>query len=275
MERINIELLKKLRKVTFASFKLCKKALLISKNNLDKAVNWLRVKGIAQSAKQGVYQTSEGVCQVFLKDNKAVLLELNCQTDFAAQNEQFFNFFLQISSLILASNISTVEQLLHLKFQNATVQDEILRITGILGEKIEVGRLLVVHKKDEEVFAHYNHTNKKVCSLLVLDADLVSKEDLAMQVVAMQPQFISTKDVTADFLAKERKLIVEQLEREHGKETLRFKDQIVNGRMKKMLGEVCLLEQKFIKNPKIKISDYLNSVKVKILQMFFLQVGVK
>ena len=274
MKKVNLTLLKKLRETTWVSFALCKQALLAVDNDFEKALAWLKKQGIAKGMKKTTRQSNEGVCQVFIEDNRAVLLALGCETDFVAKNQQFLDFFKQLGDFLLSQNVSQPNQVLSLSWKGETVENTILHLSGLLGEKISLKKYLFWEKKSNQAFSCYNHNNNQICSLLLLNKGLVDQEDLAMHVVALEPRFISLKDVDQSFIDQEKQIIVEQVNKHFDADKPLFiKEKMIAGKLKKHLQEICLLEQKFVKNPQQSVGDFLDQFGVVVEKMYTFKVG--
>ena len=148
---------KTLRERTGAGMLDCKKALDECKGNLDEAVTWLREKGIAKAAKKSDRIAAEGLADIFVNGNKAIVLEVNSETDFVAKNEEFKNFVKLVGETILNSDAKTMEEALKLEVDGETLEQKVIAITAKIGEKISIRRFSVVTKEDSEVFGTYLH----------------------------------------------------------------------------------------------------------------------
>lgn len=283
--KIDLKLLKKLRQLTFVGYDFCKKALLVSNNNFEKALEWLNQQGIIKGAKRMQNKTDEGVCQVFVWPNNdtALFLELNCETDFVADNQEFRSFFHKLGQLIYTHNAKEKSEVLQLNWENETIENVLLKMSHKFGEKITIGNLLLISKKTEQLFAFYNHNDFAHSALLIINslANEVSPSDLevlAMHVVAMKPQFISWKKISPTILAKE-KVTVTKLIEEKTKTLANFteqqKKQMIEKKMKKNLESLCLLNQKFVKEPNLTVGQYLQKYNLEVKKLFFLKAGTK
>ena len=247
---------------------MCKQALLAVDNDFEKAVSWLKVKGIAKGMQKASRHSGEGVCQVFTAGNSAVLLLLNCETDFVAKNQQFLTFFAQLGTLLVTSGVGTLEEVKQLEWKGTTVEKAILELSGLLGEKIVLKEYFLWQKTAQQTFACYNHSNNQICSLLLLNKEFAFKEDLAMHAVALQPRFISREDVSSTFLAKERDIIVEQVSKTFDpNKPLAIKERMISGKLEKSLKDVCLLEQKFVKDGQQTVGTFLQKHGVNVEKM--------
>jgi len=268
---ISASLVKELREVTGAGMLDCKKALEASNGNIDEAVTWLREKGISKAAKKASRIAAEGLAVTKIDGNKAVVLEVNSETDFVAKNEEFTSMVDTIASVVLANDVETVEDAMKLTVDGNTVEELIVGKTATIGEKLSFRRFEVVTKEDSQVFGTYSHMGGKIVALTVLSADEELAKDIAMQVAAMRPLYLNRDEVPADVLEKERTILREQAENE-GLDPNKL-DMIVNGRINKYYEEVCLVDQGFIKENKMKVNKYVESKKSEVIRFVRYEVG--
>jgi elongation factor Ts len=256
-----MELIKKLRSLTGAGMVDCQKALKEADNDLDKAVDILRKKGIAKAAKRTDRDTSEGIIKLAVNEagNEGYILELNSETDFVARNEKFQAMADQILGVIKDKKPANLEELLALPLDNLSVNDALKNLSGTIGEKMEINRFGIING---ETVAAYSHLGGKIGALVALDQ--VDKKELAteiaMQVAAANPKYLKPEEVSAAEIDREKAVYKEQLIKEGKPEAMIEK--ISEGKMGKYYSEVCLLEQEFIKEDKKKIKDILNGVNV-------------
>jgi elongation factor Ts len=194
----NMDLIKKLRGMTQAGVMDAKKALEENDDDLDKAAQWLREKGIVKAAKKASAVATEGVVKVLIEGDKALIIEINSQTDFVAMGNSFIELSNEITQAIFKANVNTLDEGLKAKTKSGmTVEDACTELTARIGEKTAVRRFEVVNKKSDEVFAHYVHNNNKIGVLLVMTSG--SKEsighDVAMHAAAMNPKFLDQSQV--------------------------------------------------------------------------------
>ena len=268
---ISASLVKELREATGAGMLDCKKALEASNGNIDEAVTWLREKGISKAAKKASRIAAEGLAVAKIEGNKAVVLEVNSETDFVAKNEEFTTLVDSIANAVLASDAKTVEEALKLDVNGNTVEDLIVEKTATIGEKLSFRRFEVVTKEDSQVFGTYSHMGGKIVALTVLSADEELAKDIAMQVAAMRPLYLDRDKVPAEVLEKEKAILREQAENE-GLDANKL-DMIVNGRVNKYYEEVCLVDQGFIKENKMKVNKYVESKNSNIVTFVRYEVG--
>ena len=268
---ISASMVKELREISGAGMLDCKNALAASDGNMEKAIDWLREKGIAKSAKKQTRIAAEGLAHIEIKGNKAVIIEVNSETDFVAKNQEFVNLVKTIASTIIDNNVSTVEEALKLKAGENTLEELIIDKTSKIGEKISFRRFEIVEKEDTEVFGTYSHMGGKIAVLTRLTNNEEVAKDVAMQAAAMRPLYLTREDVPSEVLEKERTILKEQAENE-GLDSSKI-DMIVNGRINKYYEEVCLIDQPFIKENKQKVSKYVESNGSKIISFTRYEVG--
>ena len=268
---ISASLVKELREATGAGMLDCKKALEASNGNIEEAITWLREKGISKAAKKASRIAAEGLAVAKINGNKAVVLEVNSETDFVAKNEEFVNLVNTIADAVLENDVNTVEDAMKLTVNGKTVEELIVDKTATIGEKLSFRRFEVVNKEDTEVFGTYSHMGGKIVALTVLSADEELAKDIAMQVAAMRPIYLNREQVPADVLEKEKAILREQAENE-GLDPNKL-DMIVNGRVNKYYEEVCLVDQGFIKENKMKVNKFVESKNSSILSFVRYEVG--
>ena len=268
---ISASLVKELREATGAGMLDCKKALEASNGNIDEAVTWLREKGISKAAKKASRIAAEGLAVAKINGNKALVLEVNSETDFVAKNEKFTTLVDTIANAVLASDVTTVEEALKLDVNGNTVEELIAQETATIGEKLSFRRFEVVTKEDSQVFGTYSHMGGKIVALTVLSTDEELAKDIAMQVAAMRPLYLDRTQVPAEVLEKEKTILREQAENE-GLDPNKL-DMIVNGRVNKYYEEVCLVDQGFIKENKMKVNKFVESKNSSIVSFVRYEVG--
>ena len=269
---ISASLVKELREQTGAGMMDCKKALSECDGNLDAAVDWLREKGIAKAGKKEARIAAEGLADIFIEGNKAVMIEVNAETDFVSKNEEFTEMIKNIGETILNSDAKTLEEANELAFEDGTIKDYVVAKTAKIGEKLDFRRLAVVEKNDDENFGKYLHMGGKIAVLAVVKgaSEEVAK-DVAMQHAAMKPKYVFKEDVPADEVAREREVLKEQAMNE-GKPA-EIAEKMVKGRIGKFYAEICLVNQEFVKNPDMKVSELLKSKDAEIVRFARFEKG--
>lgn len=269
---ITANMVKELREQTGAGMLDCKKALTETNGNMEEAVTWLREKGISKAAKKQTRIAAEGLSTVMVEGNNAVIVEVNSETDFVAKNPEFTSLVDSIAKAILESKVTTMDEAMELKVGEATIQDLIVEKTATIGEKLSFRRFELVEKQDNQVFGTYSHMGGKIVSLVVLDGDDAEvAKDVAMQIAAMRPLYLDRESVPEDRIEKEREVLTEQAQNE-GLNQNKI-PMIVNGRLNKFFEEVCLVDQGFIKENKMKVSKYVESKNMKIVSFVRYEVG--
>ena len=266
--------IKELRDKTGAGMLDCKKALEANNGDMEKAVDWLREKGIAKAAKKESRIAAEGLTAGSSLDNAAVILEINCETDFVAQNADFKNLVSTIMDTLLHSKANTMEEanLLKVADTNETISETIVNFTAKIGEKISFRRFARVEKKDNETFGIYSHMGGKITALVVLDgANSDVARDVAMHVAAMNPTAVKRDEVPSDLVERESHVIKEQVMAE-GKPA-DIAEKMVTGRLNKFYKEICLEEQPFIKDSSLNVGTYVKNNGSSIVSMVRYAVG--
>ena len=263
---------KELRDRTGAGMLDCKKALEATEGNMGKAIDWLREKGISKAAKKEGRIAAEGLCQIAIDGNKAVILEVNSETDFVAQNENFVNFVDYLANIILKNDFNTNEEVLEFTDDGETIKDKLVGMISKIGENINFRRFEKVEKKDNEVFGSYKHMGGRIGALVVL-ADTTEEvaKDVAMHVAAMNPTAITRDEVPAEMVEHESHVIKEQVMQE-GKPA-DIAEKMVTGRLNKFYKEICLEEQAFIKENSVTVGNYVKENGGSIVSVSRFEVG--
>lgn len=270
---ISASLVKDLREKTGAGMLDCKKALEACEGNIDASIDWLREKGISKAAKKADRIAAEGIASINVDGNKAVILEVNSETDFVAKNEEFKQLVDLIAKAILNNDVKNTEDVLKITDNNMSIEDQIIAKTSKIGEKLSFRRFEKVIKNDSEVFGAYLHMGSKIAVLTVLEgANETVAKDVAMHIAAMHPLYINAAEVPTEVLDKEKEIMKEQLINE-GKPSDRI-ESILIGKVKKYYEDVCLENQIFIKaENKETVLDYVNNNGGKIIKMIRFEVG--
>ena len=261
-----------LRAKTGAGMMDCKKALTETNGDMDAAVDYLREKGIAKAAKKESRIAAEGLANVYISGNKAVILEVNSETDFVSKNEEFKGMLDTIGNTILNSDVTTLEEALTLPCEEGTINDLIIAKTAKIGEKLSLRRIEVLTKNDNENFGSYLHMGGKIAVLTLLEgASGDVAKDVAMQAAAMKPEFVTSEEIPAERVEKERAIFKEQAMNE-GKPA-EIAEKMVEGRLHKFFKEICLVSQAFIKDSDLDVETYVKNNGGKVLKMIRYEVG--
>lgn len=269
---VTASMVKDLREQTGAGMMDCKKALSETNGNMEEAVNWLREKGIAKSAKKESRIAAEGLANIYVNDNKAVIVEVNSETDFVSKNEEFISMIDTIGKCLLDSDAKTVEDAKKVSTSEGTIEELIVNKTAKIGEKLSLRRFEIVNKNDDESFGTYIHMGGKIAALTVIKgANENVAKDVAMQAAAMKPLYVFPSEVPGDVLDNERNVLKEQAMNE-GKPA-DIAEKMVEGRIKKFYKEICLAEQSFIKDGDISVEKYVANNGGEIVKMIRYEVG--
>ena len=280
----DIEKVKKLREVTGAGFKDCNLAIKESAGDLEKAIEILRVKGISKASKKMSRDAKEGVVVVSGNENKTSVIEVNCETDFVAKNDDFINFVKELSELN-NQNDSNIEQLKSVKMKNGeTVNDSLVSLIAKIGEKITIGKAKTI-QNSEGINNHYLHTVVKdnvaklavMVSLNTKDASDVVKtfaKQLSMHIAASNPIALESSLIDQSIIDKEQELVTEELKNSGKPEDIAKK--ISQGKMNKFKEENALLTQAWVMEPKKKVQDVLKELSIadlKIKEFYRIKIG--
>tara|TARA_B100002051_G_C16631561_1_gene583545 strand:+ start:278 stop:1129 length:852 start_codon:yes stop_codon:yes gene_type:complete len=280
----DIEKIKKLRSLSGAGFKDCSSALEESKDDIDKAVEILRVKGISKASKKMSRSANEGVIAISEDNQNSSILEINCETDFVAKNEDFIIFAKELADLN-NKNKSDREKLLSSKMKNGnTVEDNLLALISKIGEKITLGRSKTLNQTNTKIFKYHHTVVKdnlsKLGVLVSVDTDNESDDlktfgkQLSMHIAASNPLAIDVDGIDQDVLKKEEQLINEELKNLGKPEDIVKKISV--GKIKKFKEDNSLLNQQWVMEPKKKVKDIikeLNIDRLKINDFLRIKIG--
>lgn len=275
---ITAQQVKQLRDMTGAGMMDCKKALVATSGDIDKAIVWLRERGIAKAAKKESRIAAEGACCYKISGNKAVIYEVNSETDFVAKNPLFKALCDKIGDALINSDAESDADAMNVEYNGEKVADMLIGATATIGEKIGLRRVSMHKKTESQVFGAYSHMQGKIVVLTILDgSDADAAKDVAMHVAAMDPRFLNRASVDAAFLASETEIIRQETFNEN-KEAERPKpeqilEKIVAGRVAKMLKEICLVDQEFVKAPEMTVGAYLKAHNSTICKYVRVAVG--
>jgi len=269
---MNASLIRELRDMSGAGMMDCKKALEENGNDIKKAAEWLREKGIAKAAKKADRIAAEGLSTAIVEGDKAIILEINCETDFVAKNEKFQKFLNDVAATILASDAKTMEEALALTCEAGTLADYVTNMTATIGEKISFRRFTVLTKEADENFGAYIHMGGKISVLtLVKGASSDVAKDVSMHAAAMRPEYVTKEQVPAEEVEKEKKILTEEAIAE-GKPA-NIAEKMVMGRISKYYKEICLEEQDFVKDNSVTVAKYVSNNGGKIVDVIRYEVG--
>ncbi len=271
----DIEKVKQLRKSTGAGFKDCNAALKESKGDLDKAAEILRVKGIAKASKKMSRSAKEGVVVTSGDESKMSIIEVNCETDFVAKNDDFIEFVKELSELNNNHN-SKLENLQNSKMKNnKTVDENLVALIAKIGEKITIGRSKTINYKDSRNFVYQHSTIKDNVSKLAVVVSIKTNENndktslfgkqLSMHIAASNPIAINSNDIDQEIINKEANLIEEELKNLGKPEEIAKK--ISLGKINKFKSENSLMTQDWVMDPKMKVKDIIKNLETSSLDI--------
>lgn len=264
---------KELRDKTSVGMMDAKKALVEADGDLEKAIDLLREKGMAKAAKKGDRVAAEGMTFVAVKGNKAAIIELNSETDFVAGNAEFNDLLKAVANTVVEMAPADVEAALALEVEaGQTLNDKIIGTSQITGEKITLRRFAVVEKTDSENFGAYSHLAGSISALVVVDgASEEAAKDIAMHIAAIAPQYVSDDEVPADVIEREK--AVQLASEDLAGKPDNIKEKMVEGRIKKFLAEITLLDQAFVKNSDQTVAEFIASQNGSVKSFVRYQVG--
>lgn len=271
---ITAQMVKELREKTGAGMMDCKKALTETNGDMEKAVDFLREKGIAKAAKKNDRIAAEGLTSIVVEGDKAVILEVNAETDFVAKNEAFQTLVKELAAHILNNNPATLEEALaQTMAEGATVQDHINAAIAKIGERISLRRFEVKTKPENGAFGAYIHQGGRISVLTIIEGsnDEAVAKDVSMHIAALNPKYVSRDQVSAEEVEHERQILTQQALNE-GKPA-KIVEKMVEGRLGKYFEEVCVLDQTFVKNPDQKVKQFVESNGATIVEFVRYEVG--
>lgn len=249
---------KELRERTGAGMMDCKKALQETSGDMDKAIDWLREKGISKAAKKQSRIAAEGLAAIKVEENTAAIVEVNSETDFVAKNPEFVELVDALLDGVLASDADDTEGVLATNGLN----DLLVAKTAKIGEKLSFRRFARITKNDDEVFGSYIHMGGKIAVLTtVKGANEEVAKDVAMHMAAMNPLAIDKDSVPADKVEHEKKMIKEEIKNDpkNASKPDEIIDKMAIGKLNKFFKENCLLEQEFIKDSSVSVGTYIKN----------------
>ena len=281
---VTAALVKELRERTGEGMMDCKKALVETDGDIEKAIDYLREKGIMKAQKKAGRIAAEGLVRVaFGEGNKtASIVEVNSETDFVAKNEEFIEFVEDLAKEVLVKGNMPMEQFMAEPFAEGTVQETLTAKVAKIGENLSIRRFAKV-EEDGVVYVGYTHGGGRIGVIVGIKTDAAADEiaavgkDVAMQVASMNPKFVNEDGVDPEYLENEKKILTEQVLNEGKKPEM--VERIVAGKIKKELKEVCLLDQPFVKDGDVSVQQYVaNAAKeigkdMEVVSMIRYEVG--
>ena len=268
---------KELRELTGAGMMDCKKALTECEGDIKKAIDWLREKGIAKAAKKEGRIAAEGLAKILIEGNKAVVLEVNSETDFVAKNDRFLTLLDEAAKTIFNSNAKTVEEALALPTAEGTLNDSFIAAVAIIGEKITLRRFEIVEKSDDELFGSYTHQGGRIVAVTVVKgtADAQVAKNMAMQVASMNPTYVSRDEMPQEVVAHEREVQEGIMANDPSlaNKPEKVKAGIIEGRVSKSLQDMCLVDQEYFLDSNLKCGQYLKENNAEVVKFVKYIVG--
>ncbi len=271
---ITAGMVKELREMTGAGMMDCKKALTATEGDMDKAVEFLREKGLATAQKKAGRIAAEGLCKVLVSedDKKAVVVEVNAETDFVAKNETFQAYVAEVAEQAMATEAADMEAFMAEKWlpdTSKTVAEALAGKIAIIGENMNIRRFQKVEEADGFV-SSYTHMGGKIGVLVDVVTDVVNDEvkemakNVAMQIAALRPQYTNRSEVSEEYIAHEKEILLAQImnDPKESQKPQKVIDGMINGRINKELKEICLLDQVYVKaeDGKQTVQAYVDSV---------------
>ena len=270
---ITASMVKELREMTGVGMLDCKKALAETDGDMEKAVEYLRDKGLAASEKKAGRIASEGLCLSYLTDDKktGVVVEVNSETDFVAKNPVFREYVLQVAEQIAGSQAADVDALLTetWKFDTSlSVAEALSSKVAVIGENLKIRRFEKYELKEAGTIVSYIHGGGRIGVMIELACDNATEaveemgKNIAMQIAALNPQFISVDDVPAEFVAKEKEILTQQAmnDPKNASKPANIIEKMIEGRLNKEMKEICLVEQPYVKDGDLTVKKYIESV---------------
>ena len=273
---INANSVKELREKTGAGMMDCKKALTAVNGDMEKAVDWLREHGIAKAEKKQSRIAAEGLCQILVDGNNAVVVEVNSETDFVASNEKFINFVDLLAKTILENEVNTNEDVLNLVVDGETISEKLTNLVATIGEKLSFRRFVKVTKQDGDFFGVYKHMGGKIGALVTVNgANEEVAKDVAMQAAAMNPIAAVRSEVPEKDVLHEKEVIITEIKNDpkNANKPDAILEKMSEGRLNKFFKEIVLEEQNFIKDSGLTVGQYVSNNGGKILSMVRFAVG--
>lgn len=274
---VTAAMIKELRELTGVGMSACKNALVETDGNIEEAIEYLRKQGLANAAKKAGRIAAEGLSYAYISDDNSVgtVVEVNSETDFVAKNDVFKTFVDNVAKQAAKSDAKDVEGLLEEKWiedESKTVKEALTEKISVIGENLNIRRFEKVVNTGDSFLVSYIHAGGKIAVLVELatsskdDALVTAGKNVAMQIASMNPKFVSTEDVPADFIAHEKEVLLEQAKNDpkNANKPEAILEKMLTGRLNKEMKEVCLLEQEYVLGDKISVGQYLKEVSKEI-----------
>ena len=268
---------KELREKTGAGMMDCKKALEACDGDQDKAVDWLREKGIAKAAKKESRIAAEGITEADVNGNEAIIFEVNCETDFVTKNEKFVELVKELKEALMSSKCMNIEEANEVKLSDGkTIAERIVEETATIGEKISFRRFERITKNDDETFGVYSHMGGKITAIVVVNgANEDVARDVAMQAAAMNPIAVNRDNVPENVVEHEKEMIKAEMKNDEKNKNKPedILEKMAVGKLGKFFKENCLVEQAFIKDSSLTVEKYVKENGGEVVSMTRFAVG--
>ena len=266
---ITAGMVKELREMTGAGMMDCKKALSETNGDMDAAVEFLRKNGQAKAEKKAGRIAAEGIVKTVVKDDKvAAIVEVNSETDFVAKNDEFQGFVEAVANQVVDSEAADLDAFMAEAWEadtTKTVKDALVEKIAVIGENLNIRRFEKV-AADNGVVVPYIHGGGRIGVLVVADTDVVNDEikvalkNVAMQVAAMSPKYVSREEVSQDYLDHEKEILLAQAKKENPEKPENIIEKMIIGRLNKELKEICLLDQVYVQDSDLTVGKYVDKV---------------
>ncbi len=273
MAQISAKLVKELRDMTGVGMMDAKRALVEVEGDIEKAVDYLREKGMAKAAKKNDRIAAEGLAAVAVNGSTAAIVEVNSETDFVSKNEKFQVLVKEIAEAVAANKPADMDAAMALEISTGKISDALIEATQVIGEKISFRRFNVVEKDDNAAFGGYLHMGGRIAVLTVLDGttDEEVAKDVAMHVAAINPRYVDESQIPQEELDHEKSVLTEQALNE-GKPA-NIVEKMVVGRLNKFKAEISLVDQPFVKDPDVTVAKYVASKGATVKSFTRFEVG--
>ena len=273
MTQIAAKLVKELRDKTGVGMMDAKKALVAVEGDMEKAIDFLREKGMAKAGSKSDRIAAEGLAAVATNGNTAAIVEVNSETDFVAKNEMFQDLVQELATIVAEHKPADMDAAMALPASKGTVAETLIEANQVIGERINFRRFEVIEKTDADAFGGYLHMGGRIAVLAVLEGtnDEAVAKDVAMHVAAINPRYVDESQIPAAELEHEKNILTEQALNE-GKPA-NIVEKMVIGRLNKFKAEIALVDQPFVKDPDMTVEKYVSSKGATVASFVRFEVG--
>jgi len=272
MTQITASMVKDLREKTGAGMMECKKALVEANGDMQQAVDIIAKSGHRKAAKSASRTAAEGKILTAQSEHYAVLIEVNSETDFVARDEHFNEFCQKVAQVMLRQNVNSIEDLLTQPINgDDSIEEARLKLIAKLGENIQVRRVHKIHIQPNQVVGEYVHHSRIGALALVDGSDQQIAKEMAMHIAAMRPEYLSSNQIPAEVVAKEKEIFMEKAK--ESKKPANILEKIIEGQLKKYFSEICLDGQPFFKDQDKSVGEVLKAAQCTVVEMARFEVG--